>query len=224
MSYDRSPSRRAERTLWTGHPSWKGMIGLYLKWEGSALLLTVLGFYLAKSGAIGWGVWVLFTLLANGSILWFLRLYRKLTTFSVTSHYVHDTRFVWKKLGRAHEKARVSRIQNVTVEQSLLEKLLGIGTVDSNTAGEEAGDLFRWKGIPQPHVVSDHIESAMNGDYYDEEDEIAEREDDEPRRREYDDRPRGRYDGENAEVRPAPRPRNARHDRYEDDFEHEEGL
>jgi uncharacterized membrane protein YdbT with pleckstrin-like domain len=56
-------------------------------------------------------------------------------------------------LSRQIQETRVDRLQDHSIRQSLLERILRVGTIDFDTAGEEQGDMFRFTGVENPEGV-----------------------------------------------------------------------
>ena len=52
----------------------------------------------------------------------------------------------------------VAKVQDVRVEQSFMQRLLGIGTISIETAGETS--RMTMAGVAQPHEVADYILEA----------------------------------------------------------------
>jgi uncharacterized membrane protein YdbT with pleckstrin-like domain len=159
------PRRRPERELWTGHPSWKAMIGWYVKWEGLALAISVAAWFIHSTGNLSWFHLILVLLVFNGFVLLVGRVLRSTTTYQITNKRVRGYRRVPSQMFRLHlEEAPIARIDNVTVEQSLLGQMLGVGTIDFDTAGEKDGDILKWWGVEDPRDVAAKIENVLAGD------------------------------------------------------------
>jgi uncharacterized membrane protein YdbT with pleckstrin-like domain len=142
-----------ETVLLEGHPSWLSIVGFY-----------VLGFLVsaAVGGAVGAiasdvalgiaaGAAVLLVVLVVG----FVR--RISTTYGIT-----DERLTIKRglLSRDTQEARLTRVQNVTTRQSFFQRLLGIGTVDFDTAAGSDYD-FSFTGISDPARVVRIVDDAQ---------------------------------------------------------------
>jgi uncharacterized membrane protein YdbT with pleckstrin-like domain len=155
------PKRKPERVLWTGHPSWKGMLGFYVKFQGAALLLSALFGFLAYSGHFSVFKAIVIIVLANALPLGIGKLDRHFTTYTVTTTHIRESKGVLRK---SCPEAPISRIQNVTVKQSLSDRIWGIGTVDFDTAGEKSGDIFVWKGINDPKKVRAQVDYVQSGE------------------------------------------------------------
>ena len=57
-------------------------------------------------------------------------------------------------LSRSEQTARFERVQNVSVSQSLMDRLLRVGQVEFDTAGTDQSDAnFRFSGIADPQAL-----------------------------------------------------------------------
>jgi uncharacterized membrane protein YdbT with pleckstrin-like domain len=145
-----------EIILLEGHPSWLSIVGFY-----------VLGFLLAAAaggatGAIandvGLGIAVFAAVLVIVLIAGFIK--RVSTRYGITTERLTIRRGL---LSRDSQEARLARVQNVTTRQSFPERVLGIGTVDFDTAAGSDYD-FAFRGVSDPahvvRVVDDALEAA----------------------------------------------------------------
>src|SRR3954451_16355326 len=148
-----------EQLIFEGHPSWRSILGFYLK----GLLVVVL------AGAIAAGVskiaeddvrtsWIAIAavvVLVGVVVIGYLR--RIATTYTITT-----TRLVIRRgiVSRAEQHSRVDRIQNVTTNQSVLERVLRVGTVEFDTAAGEDDEL-KFKGVAAPHDVVEAVREAQ---------------------------------------------------------------
>jgi uncharacterized membrane protein YdbT with pleckstrin-like domain len=83
---------------------------------------------------------------------------RRRTTYTITSQRLTIQKgLVAKEL---HE-TRLERVQNVNSTQSVLERVLGIGTVDFDTAGG-AEYNFAFKGVANPHQIVRTVDRALH--------------------------------------------------------------
>ena len=63
-------------------------------------------------------------------------------------------------LARNHQETRLERVQNVASRQSVLERLLGVGTVEFDTAGEAQYD-FAFRGVANPREIVGAVDRAL---------------------------------------------------------------
>ena len=137
------------------------MLGFYLKGLLAAVATgAVVG--LASAGAdhrvrLVWVAAAVLVVFALGLIRGMLRSVR--TTYTIT-----DRRLTIEHglLSRAVQETALERVQNVASRQSLLERMLGVGTVDFDTAGG-AGFDFRFTGVEQPREIARMVDRARRG-------------------------------------------------------------
>jgi membrane protein YdbS with pleckstrin-like domain len=148
-----------EEVLFHGHPSWRAFLGLYAK----GLALTVLAGALAGviSAAAAHRVQdiaVVLVVLAGFVVVIGAGLIAQLrTTYTVTSRRLAIDVGV---LARSLHQTRLERIQNVRSWQSPLERVLMIGTVGFDTAGE-AGFDFSFHGVARPREIAREVDRAL---------------------------------------------------------------
>jgi uncharacterized membrane protein YdbT with pleckstrin-like domain len=148
-----------EEVLFHGHPSWRSMLALHLKGVLAAVAVGVIvGLISAAikgSVQVAWVIAGVLAVLAVTALVAFIR--RMATTYTITSHRL-TIRF--GLLSRQLHETRLDRVQNVGTNQSLLERMLGIGTVDFDTAGG-AGFDFAFHGIADPNSIVQTVNLAL---------------------------------------------------------------
>jgi uncharacterized membrane protein YdbT with pleckstrin-like domain len=107
--------------------------------------------------ASGWGIAVAaFAVVLALSIL--IGFFRRLSTrYLVTDRRLHIRRGI---LSRTEQHTTIDRVQNVSTHQSLLERLLRIGTVDFDTAATDGSD-FKFEGVASPRAVVAAVDTAQ---------------------------------------------------------------
>src|SRR5689334_11858879 len=141
-----------ETVLFDGHPSWRATLGFYIVGFVGAV-----GLGMIAGVAAGAGVGVPVVVVALVIVL-IVGLIRRLGT-----HYMVTTdrlRIRHGILARRVQQTRLDRVQNVNTDQSLLERLLGVGTVDFDTAGTDDSD-FAFRGIADPSSVVAAVDRAQ---------------------------------------------------------------
>jgi uncharacterized membrane protein YdbT with pleckstrin-like domain len=151
---------RGEQVFFHGHPSWRSMLGFYLK----GLLASVLaGATAGIASAIGSSKvhtgWVVAAVLAVFVIVLLTALLRRMqTTYTITDRRLTiDVGLFSKTL----HQTRLERVQNVSSRQSLLERMLRVGTVDFDTAAE-AGFDFAFRGVSDPREIVRTVDRALH--------------------------------------------------------------
>ena len=148
-----SPAQ-GERVIFSGHPSWKAIISFYLKGLGIAVLIGLL------AGLIGVGFLRIFlvALIVIGvtALLGFVK--RWATVYTISDRRLNIKRGVF---AREIQETRLDRIQNVSFTQSALQRMLGIGDVDFDTASASGGNLFVFGGVDRPEEVVNQVDAAV---------------------------------------------------------------
>ena len=150
-----------ERVIFRGHPSWRSILGYYVK----ALALTVLAGALAAlvtrvaDDEVKWSIvsTVAVAILALAVVVGLLK--RIATTYTITSERLHIRRGI---VARRTQEARLERVQNVNTTQSALQRLLQVGTVDFDTAGTDDSE-FQFVGVANPDEVVSAVDGAQRG-------------------------------------------------------------
>jgi uncharacterized membrane protein YdbT with pleckstrin-like domain len=151
--------RSGERVIFQGHPSWRSVLGFYIKGllftalaGGVAALVTAIGGGVKTGVAIGVAAGAFVLVLIVG----FVR--RLATTYTITNQRLHIHRGI---VARKLQQTRIERVQNVNINQSVLERLLQVGKVDFDTAGTDDAD-FSFAGVSQPEHVMQAVEQAQH--------------------------------------------------------------
>lgn len=148
-----------EQVLFRGHPSWRSILGYYLK----GLLATVVaGLLVGGASRVAEGevkpVWVGAAVGAVLAIVLVVGLVKRIaTTYTITDRRLHIRRGI---VARRVQETRLDRVQNVNTNQSVLERLLQIGTVDFDTAGGDDFE-FAFKGVAEPGDVVAAVDRAQ---------------------------------------------------------------
>lgn len=135
------------------------MLAFYIRGLLAAILAGVVAGVL--TGLTGRSVdvpWVTAAVLAVFVLVLVWGLIRRLaTTYTITNRRL-TIRF--GVLSREHHETRLERVQNVNSRQRLLERMLGIGTVDFDTAGGAAYD-FSFRGVEDPGGIVRTVNTAL---------------------------------------------------------------
>jgi uncharacterized membrane protein YdbT with pleckstrin-like domain len=145
--------RAGERELYEGRPSWRALMSFYLIGIGvAALVLVILGL-LADS----WGTAIVIAAVIAGLTLVVGYLRRIGTKYLITTQRLRISRgLVRKKV----QETRLERVQNVNYQQGVLDRMLGVGTVDFDTAGSDDSE-FRFEWVNEPEEVVRAVDRAV---------------------------------------------------------------
>ncbi len=167
-----------ERILYARTPSWRSQFHKHLGGILAGILVGAIVYLAVDPDWIGILIGIAVVLLVSG----YLWIERSRTKYVVTTHRLRVRNgFISKEL----QETRLDRIQNVTVNQSVIERLLMIGTVDYDTAGDD-GSRFQMTGVPKPDGLVRLVDQAQRAAFEAErrQSALAEAEaDDEVRRR-----------------------------------------
>jgi uncharacterized membrane protein YdbT with pleckstrin-like domain len=148
-----------EQVFFHGHPSWRSMLAFYLRGLLVAVLAGVIAGIVSRiSGGSVEVVWVAAAVLVVFVVVIVWGLVRRIaTTYTIT-----DRRLTIRSglLARELHECRLERVQNVNTRQRLLERMLGIGTVDFDTAAGAAYD-FSFRGVEDPGGIVRTVNTAL---------------------------------------------------------------
>jgi uncharacterized membrane protein YdbT with pleckstrin-like domain len=140
-----------ERVIFQGHPSWRAILGFYLKGILIAALIGAIASFLVSNGTVFLIVLVLVGLTV---LIGFVK--RVATTYTITDRRLNIRRGI---VSREVQETRLERVQNVNYKQSVYQRLMQIGDVDFDTA---AGDdyNFVFAGVADPQDVVHSVDQA----------------------------------------------------------------
>jgi uncharacterized membrane protein YdbT with pleckstrin-like domain len=147
-----------EQVIFQGHPSWRAILGFYIKGNLITILLAAIAAAVTRviDGEVNNSVVgvILITGLAITVLAGFIK--RVATTYTITNRRLNIRRGI---ISRQIQETRLERVQNVNYEQSVYQRLMQIGDVDFDTA---AGDdyNFIFSGVAQPEEVVEEVNVA----------------------------------------------------------------
>ena len=142
-----------ERVIWTGRPSWKGRMAIVVPGALVALLVLVVGIWAGLSATTAVIIAVVVALV---TVVWAL-LETIRWKYTITNRRV----FVRHGLISVQEQtARLERVQDVTLRQSLFDRMFGVGRLAIDTAGSEGG-AFEFKALTKPTQVREILDAAV---------------------------------------------------------------
>jgi uncharacterized membrane protein YdbT with pleckstrin-like domain len=143
-----------EQVMFQGHPSWRAIIGFYIK--GLLLVIAIcVVVRLIKNDA---GLVALVALIGVAVVVLAGLIKRITIHYTITTRRLHIKRGI---ISREIQETRLERVQNVNYEQSVLQRLLQVGDVDFDTA---AGDdyNFVFVGVANPDEVVEQVDRATH--------------------------------------------------------------
>jgi len=149
-----------EQVFFHGHPSWRSMLAFYVRGLLIAIIIGVIAGVVTRianggvqAGWVGAAVLVVFVIV----LVWGL-IRRISTTYTITNQRLTIRSGL---MSREMHETRLERVQNVNSRQHLLERLLGVGTVDFDTAGGAAYD-FKFRGVDDPGRICRTVDRALH--------------------------------------------------------------
>ena len=140
-----------EEIIYQGHPSWRAILAYYIKGLIGSLIVGAIGFLL---DGIGLAIGCFLLVFALVVIAGFLR--RFATVYTITTKRLRIKHGI---IARHVQQTDIVRVQNVNTDQSVIDRLLQVGTVDFDTAGTGDSD-FKFRGVNEPEEVVAAIDRA----------------------------------------------------------------
>jgi uncharacterized membrane protein YdbT with pleckstrin-like domain len=141
-----------ERVIYQGHPSWRAILGFYLKGALVGAAAGVLAGLIDSS--TGLAILVFVVVLAITILVGFIK--RVATVYTITDHRLNIKVGI---VSRKVQETRLQRVQNVNFNQGIYERVMQIGDVEFVTAGTDESN-FVFAGVAQPEEVVQQVEHA----------------------------------------------------------------
>ena len=141
-----------EEIVFEGHPSWRGVLSFYLKGLGIAILVALI-VYFATSHVLGIVAFVVFM-----ALVVLVGLVKRMAT-----RYIISTERLNIRTGilsKHVQQTSIDRVQNVNTEQTFLDRILRVGSVDFDTAGTDDSD-FTFRGVASPAAIVAAVDQAQ---------------------------------------------------------------
>jgi len=148
MSLNLSPG---EQVIFQGHPSWRAILGFYLKGIAVAVVLGVIAKLIDGNGT---AFLVILVVIAVTVVAGFVK--RVATTYTITNRRLNIKRGI---ISREIQETRLERVQNVNYRQSVFQRLMQIGDVDFDTAATDDYN-FVFYGVADPADVVHSVDQA----------------------------------------------------------------
>jgi uncharacterized membrane protein YdbT with pleckstrin-like domain len=142
-----------ETIIYQGHPSWRAILGFYLKGFLAAIVVAIVVALVDSTGlAIGVGAAIVAITVLAGFIK------RVATVYTITDRRLNIKRGI---VARKVQETRLQRVQNVNYNQGVYERIMQIGDVDFDTAGTDDSN-FVFAGVAQPEQVVEQVDRATH--------------------------------------------------------------
>jgi uncharacterized membrane protein YdbT with pleckstrin-like domain len=141
-----------EKIIFQGHPSWRAIVGFYLKGVAVAIVLGIIAKLVSSTATV---FVVVLVVLALTLLAGFLK--RWATTYTITTRRLNIKRGI---ISREIQETRLERVQDVNYSQSVYQRIMQIGDVDFNTAASGGDYDFIFYGVADPGDVVQAVDKA----------------------------------------------------------------
>jgi uncharacterized membrane protein YdbT with pleckstrin-like domain len=149
-----------ESMIWEGHPTWRAMLSFHIKWF--AITLVALGLLLLVRSIgldLSYPLIVVIFIAGIGVTVLSGWLQRFFTQYTITTKRLNTRSGI---LSKTESSTNVDRIQNITVKQSPIDRIMKVGSIDFDTAGDNAADRFSFIGVNAPQDLRERIMHARD--------------------------------------------------------------
>jgi len=146
-----------EKLIFEGHPSWRSTLEYYIK----GLVVALVG-AAAAAGAtalgdgLDWPLVIVVFLIVESLALVVGFVKRWTTVYTITNQRLRIKRGL---IARKVQQTDIDRVQNVNTNQTVLDRILQVGSVDFDTAGTDDSE-FRFEGVEDPEEVVQAVDQA----------------------------------------------------------------
>ena len=141
-----------EKVIYQGHPSWRAIVGFYLKGFAVGAVAGALAALINEG--VGLGIVTFVIIAAITIVVGFIK--RVATIYTITDRRLNIKVGI---IARKVQETRLQRVQNVNYDQGVYERAMQIGDVEFTTAGTDESN-FVFAGVAQPEEVVKQVEQA----------------------------------------------------------------
>lgn len=151
-----------ETMIWEGHPTWRAMLSFHIRWF--AVTLVALGLLiLLRVLDVGVPYPIIGAVLVAGIAVtivvgWIDRFF---TQYTITTKRLSTRIGI---LSKTETSTNIDRIQNITVKQSVVDRILKVGAIDFDTASDDLSDKLAFVGVNDPQALRERIMRARDDD------------------------------------------------------------
>jgi uncharacterized membrane protein YdbT with pleckstrin-like domain len=140
-----------ENLIYQGHPSWRAILGFYLK---GILIAAGIGVVVWLIDSTGLGLLAFAVIVGITILAGFIK--RVATVYTISDRRLNIKVGI---IARKVQETRLQRVQNVNYSQGVYERVMQIGDVEFTTAGTDESN-FVFAGVAQPEEVVTQVEQA----------------------------------------------------------------
>jgi uncharacterized membrane protein YdbT with pleckstrin-like domain len=149
-----------EAVIWEGHPTWRATLSFHVK---GLIYTLVLFFLIVLVKWLGAGVSsvvpAVVLVVGIGLTIGVGWIHRFFTQYAITTKRLHIRIGI---LSKTESSTNVDRIQNITVRQSPVDRILKVGVIEFETASDTPGDRFSFIGVNNPQSLRERIMQARD--------------------------------------------------------------
>jgi uncharacterized membrane protein YdbT with pleckstrin-like domain len=151
-----------ETVIWEGHPTWRATLSFHIKGFLLSIGLALILVLLRWAGVdIAVAIIVLDFLAGAGLTVLSGWIHRFFTQYAITTKRLHIRRGI---LSKTESSTNVDRIQNITVHQSPVDRIMRVGVIDFDTATDVPSHEFSFVGVNDPQSLRERIMLARDNE------------------------------------------------------------
>ncbi len=143
-----------ERIVFEGHPSWRAILGFYIK---GALIVGVIAALLSLLTDIATGTLSVLVIVGAALVVLAGFVRRVATRYTITTRRLNIKHGI---IARDVQETKIERVQDVNYRQSVYQRVMQIGDVDFDTAASDSDSDFIFAGVANPEDVVDQVHHA----------------------------------------------------------------
>jgi uncharacterized membrane protein YdbT with pleckstrin-like domain len=143
-----------EQVVFEGHPSWRAILGFYIK---GILIVAVLAVLLRLIFDTSTAAITLIVIVGAAVVVLVGFLRRWATRYTITTRRLNIKHGI---ISRDVQETKIERVQDVNYRQSLYQRIMQIGDVDFDTAAQDSSGDFVFAGVANPEEVVDRVHHA----------------------------------------------------------------
>jgi uncharacterized membrane protein YdbT with pleckstrin-like domain len=144
-----------EQVVFEGHPSWRAILGFYIK---GILAVGVIAALVALLDSGSDAALITLIVVVGAAIVVLIGFLRRWSTrYTITTRRLNIKHGI---VSRDVQETKIERVQDVNYRQSLYQRIMQIGDVDFDTAAQDSSADFVFAGVANPEQVVDRVHHA----------------------------------------------------------------
>ena len=144
---------QGEQIIFEGHPSWRAILGFYVKGIIVVAIVAVIASLVGASTLL-----VTVIVIGGAAVVVLAGLIRRIATrYTITTRRLNIKHGI---VSRDVQETKIERVQDVNYRQTAFQRMLQIGDVDFDTAAENSASDFIFAGVANPEEVVERVHNA----------------------------------------------------------------